>query len=77
MNIEQVALLGLGCAMTVIGWFARELWYAVQRLKEEIAKLEVKISSEFVRYDRMQDSLKPVLEKLDRIENTLHNKADK
>jgi hypothetical protein len=77
MNLEQVALMGMGCGLTVIGWFARELWYAVQRLKEEIAKLEVKISSEFVRYDRMQDSLKPVLEKLDRIESTLHNKADK
>ncbi|MEO5568878.1 MAG: hypothetical protein ABIR92_10320 [Gemmatimonadaceae bacterium] len=77
MNIEQVALMGLGLGFSVLGWFARELWNAVQRMKEELGKLEVKINSDFVRYDRMQDAMKPVLDKLQRIEDALAKKVDK
>jgi hypothetical protein len=77
MTIEQVLIMALGLGFSVLGWFARELWNAVQKLKEELSKLEIKISSEFVRYDRMQDALKPVLDKLDRIEVSLSNKADR
>ena len=77
MNVEQVALIGLSLGFSVLGWFARELWSAVQKLKEELGKLEVKIGAEFVRYDRMQDALRPVLEKLTRIEDGLNNKVDK
>jgi hypothetical protein len=77
MNFEQIALMGLGLGFSVLGWFARELWSAVQKLKDELSKLEVKIGSEFVRYDRMQDALRPVLEQLKRIEDSMSHKVDK
>ena len=77
MNLEQALIAVLGLGFTGLGWFAREMWSAVQTLKTELARLEVKISADFVRYDRMQDAMEPVLEKLTRIEDALHRKVDK
>jgi hypothetical protein len=77
MNLEQALIGVLGLGFTGLGWFAREMWSAVQTLKTELARLEVKISTDFVRYDRMQDAMQPVLEKLTRIEDTLARKVDK
>lgn len=77
MTIEQafIALLGVACA--VIGWFARELYQAINRLREDLQKLEVKLSSEYVRYDRLQDALKPILSGIEEIKSALAHKVDK
>ena len=77
MTLEQVFLAGLSAGFTALGWFARELYTATQSLRRDLSALEVRISSDYVRYDRLQDALKPVLDKLQRIEDTLGHKADK
>lgn len=66
-----------GVALTCIGWFAGQLWTAVQKLKEDLNALRVNIGTEYVRYDRLQDALKPILDSLNEIKNTLSHKADK
>jgi uncharacterized membrane protein len=53
------------------------MWSAVQELKRDLAALRVRVGEEYVRYDRLQDALKPIHEVLARIENTLTHKADK
>ena len=60
-----------------IGWFSGQLWTAVQKLKEDLGALQVHISTEYVRYDRLQDALKPILDSLNEIKATLSHKADK
>ena len=77
MNWQDVAiaLVGIACACT--GWFARELYQAVSKFKDDLNKLEVKISAEYIRYDRLQDALKPLKDTLDEIKATLQHKADK
>ena len=77
MSLEQVFLAGLSAGFTVLGWFARELYTATQSLRRDLSALEVRISSDYIRYDRLQDALKPLMEKLQRIEDTLGHKADK
>ncbi|MES2903546.1 MAG: hypothetical protein V4696_05110 [Pseudomonadota bacterium] len=77
VDIQEVGMVVLSVGFGVLGWFARELWSAVQMLKGELAKLEVKMSSDFVRYDRLQDALKPITTTLDRIEGALMHKVDK
>jgi hypothetical protein len=46
-------------------------------LREDLAKLEVRISTDYVRYDRLAEALKPLNEGLARIEATLTRKVDK
>jgi hypothetical protein len=77
MSLEQI-LIGLLSLVSVgLGWFGRELWAAVQELKRDLAELRVRVGEEYVRYDRLQDALKPIHEVLARIEHNLTTKADK
>jgi hypothetical protein len=77
MTLEQAFLAALGLGGAVLGWLARELWSAVQQLRSDLQSLEVRITSDYVRYDRLQDALKPLMETLHRIEGQLTNKVDK
>lgn len=77
IDAHTIATLLLGAVCALLGWLGRELWSAVQKLRDDLAKLEVKLGSDYVRYDRLQDVLKPILAQLDRIEDALINKVDK
>jgi len=77
MNLEQAFMILLGITTGILGWFSRSLWDAVQKLKEDLGKLEIKIGTDYVRYDRLQDALKPVLEALSEIKSSLNSKQDK
>lgn len=75
LHILINAVLGIFCA--VLGWFGRELWAAVKKLQEDLAALEVRISRDYVRYDRLQDALRPIMDALHEIKDSLNRKADK
>jgi len=77
MTIEQLVIGLIGMACGVLGWFARELYGAVNRLRDDLQKLEIKLSSDYVRYDRMQDAFKPVMQALEEIKQALAHKVDK
>lgn len=73
----QPILWVLGIACAVLGWFARQVWGAVQELKRDVGAIRILISDDYVRYDRLQDAFKPVMESLQEIKQTLAGKADK
>lgn len=77
MDMTQIALAVLAAACAVLGWFARELYGATQSLRKDLSALEVRIGTDYVRYDRMQDMFKPVMEALQEIKHALALKADK
>ena len=77
MEISQIALWALGAVCCVLGWFARELYAATQSLRKDLSALEVQIGREYVRYDRLQDAMKPIMDSLHEIKQTLAGKADK
>lgn len=70
-----MVLLGFFCA--VMGWLGRELWQAVQALRKDLATLEVRIGTDYVRYDRLKDALAPVMDALQDIRDRLDSKQDK
>ena len=77
MNMEQVFLVLIGIACGILGWFARELYNATQSLRKDLSALEVKLSSDYVRYDRLQDAMKPIMDSLHEIKIALQQKVDK
>ena len=77
MGIEQIFMALLGLACTVLGWLAREMYAAMQALRKDLGQLEVQLTRDYVRYDRLQDALKPVMDSLTEIKHTLQGKADK
>lgn len=77
MEMQQLALWALSVVTALLGWFARELYSAIQQLRKDLSALEVQITSDYVRYDRLQDAMKPIMDSLVEIKHTLAGKADK
>ncbi len=77
MNQQDLINLVLGACMTVIGWFARELWTAVKDLKEDIKKIEVDLPTSYVRKDEINIRFDKLESILDKIFDKLDSKVDK
>jgi hypothetical protein len=77
MTTEQMLIGLIGACCACLGWFANQLYQAVQKLQMEMAQLEVRIGTDFVRYDRLQDMLRPIAEGVAEIKASLAHKADK
>lgn len=76
-NYRDIILLILSSGLLAIGWFARQVWSAVQDLKGELNTLKVEIGTNYVRYDRLKDIMEPIMDALTDIKDTLKSKADK
>ena len=77
MEASQIFIAVLGVCCTALGWWARELYNATQSLRRDLSILEVRIGTDYVRYDRLQDAFKPIMDTLLEIKHTLAGKADK
>jgi hypothetical protein len=74
---QQIINIGFGALLSVIGWFARQLWEAVQKLKEDVSHLELNISERYVKKTEL-DTLKGDMDKrFDRIEQMIERLSDK
>jgi hypothetical protein len=71
-----INLLG-GAALATIGWFARQLWDAVQKLKNDMSRLELSISNNYVKKDDFKDGIKELKEMLGKIFDKLDSKQDR
>lgn len=77
MEITQIAVVALSIACGCLGWFARELWNTVQNLRLDVNNFKVLVASDYVRYDRLTEAMRPILESLHDLKQTLKEKADK
>jgi hypothetical protein len=77
MDWQPYINIGLASAFAIAGWFARQVWGAVQELKSDLKTLEVKLPVEYVRKDDLSEMMGRIYQILDRIERKLDSKADK
>jgi hypothetical protein len=77
IDLQTIAMSLLALFGAILGWLGRELWTAVQKLRVDLSSLEIRISSDYVRYDRLQDAMRPVMEALHDIRDRLDSKVDK
>jgi hypothetical protein len=77
MDVQNTINLIGGAVISVLGWFARELWTEVKNLKDEIVEMEREVLSNHVRRDDYRQDMKEVKEMLSKIFDRLDNKVDK
>jgi len=77
MDWQNVINIVIGSLLAVGGWFARQLWDAVQKLKSDINRLELTISDNYVKKDDWKDGIKELKEMLGKIFDKLDSKADR
>lgn len=77
MELQTILNIVAGLAMSVMGWFARELWSAVKELKADLSKLREELPKTYITKDDFKDDMREVKEMLAKIFDRLENKADK
>ena len=77
MYTQDLINVIIGVVLSVGGWFARQMWDAVQNLKQDINKLEVKLPTSYVSKEDFNERWIEVLKALRRIEDKLDTKQDR
>jgi len=74
---QSIINIIIGTVLSVLGWFARQLWDAVQDLKSDMKQLEVDLPTHYVRKEDLESRLDRIELSLNRIFEKLDHKADK
>ena len=74
---QQTLNLVMGTALTVLGWFARELWSAVKELKNDLSHLREQLPKTYVSRDDYKSDIRDIKNIVQRIFDKLEEKADK
>lgn len=77
MEWQPVINLAVGAVLGLIAWLFKQLWDAVQRLKNDLKELEVKLPEQYVRKDEFNSTLNRIYDILERIERKVDGKVDK
>lgn len=81
MDMQSLLNLAAGVAIAVGGWFARQLWDSVQKLKEDVHQIEVDLPQHYIRKDDFREGLKEIKDILSEIFREINalkrEKADK
>lgn len=79
MHIDAQFLFNtvLGVVLAGVGWFARQIWDAVQRLQHDLHDLEVRLPSNYIRRDEFTDAVRELKDMLGKIFDRLDSKMDK
>ena len=77
MEFQDIVNVVVGSVLSVLGWFARQLWDAVQELKHDMKDLEVDLPTHYVRKEDLETRFDKFETMLTRIYDKLENKVDK
>jgi hypothetical protein len=77
MDMQNVINFLGGAALSVMGWFARQLWDAMKELRSDLHTLEVNLPERYVKKDDMDRRMEHIESMFQRIYDKLDAKADK
>ena len=77
MDNQHLINMFLGIGMTVVGWFARELWGAVKELRADLVKLREDLPKDYVAKDDYREDIREIKAMLEKIFEKLDAKVDK
>lgn len=77
MDPQTIFNIVAGLALSVGGWFARQVWDAVKKLQQDLHDLEVDMPKNYVAKVDFKETMDKIYDKLDRIYDKLDGKADK
>ena len=77
MEFQELVNLVVGTTLSVLGWFARQLWQAVQDLKRDLTAVEIALPTNYVRKEELESRLDKLEAILMKIHDKLDTKADK
>lgn len=77
MDMQTLINVVAGGALAAVGWFARQMWGAVNELRADLSKLREELPSRYVAKDDFRDAVQELKSLLIDINHKLDRKADK
>ena len=77
LSVQDIINIGGGAFIAAIGWFARQLYESVNRLRDDVHQIEVELPTNYVRRDEYSDTMKRIESIVEKIFAKLDTKADK
>ena len=77
MDWQNIINIGGGAALSIMGWFARQLWDSVQKLKCDIQRIEIDLPTSYVKKSDMETQFNKIEAMLEKIFDKLDAKVDK
>ena len=77
LDTQSLINIGISTGLAAIGWFARQMWEAVQDLREDIHNIEVKLPSHYVSKEDYNKTMERIELYVTKIFDKLDNKMDK
>ena len=76
-DFQTIINLSAGAVIGVMGWFARQLWDAVNELKRDLSKLREEIAKEYTPREEFKELANEIRAMFRDISNKLDKKEDK
>jgi len=77
MDFQSVFNLVGGAILCAIGWWCREIWDSVKKLRDDVKQIEVSLPTHYVSKIDIDARLDKIDQVLERIFDKLDAKADK
>jgi len=77
MEFQTLLNLILGSFTAALGWFAREMYAAVQSLKDDLYKFREEVAKEYIPKNEFNLFKEELFQALRRIEDKIEKKSDK
>lgn len=77
MDVQSLINVAGGIILACIGWFARQVWEAVQELRRDLHQIEIDLPSQYVKKVEYAADLIEIKALLQKIFDRLETKADK
>ena len=77
MDTQTIFNFGASAILAAGGWFAREMWGAVTRLREDLHRIEVDMPKNYVLKVDLDKRMEHIEDMFQRIYDKLDAKADK
>jgi hypothetical protein len=77
VNYQDLINMAASTAILAMGWFARQLWDAVNSLKGDLSALREEIAKDYTRRDDFKDFASEIRSMFREISDKLDKKADK
>jgi hypothetical protein len=77
MGYQEFLNIVLATAMSVLGWFARELWAAVKELRADLYKLREDLPKTYISRGDYREDMSEIKSMLNKIFDKLDGKQDK
>jgi hypothetical protein len=81
LEVQTLIDVGLGSILALLGWLARQLWDAVERLRSNVHQIEIDLPTNYVKREEFSESLKEIKDLcrqiFDKVDSLEKRKLDK